>query len=104
MLKAAGTGQAGQTKTGPFFSALGLVMIVNCIGRMVKIVTIERACSTLQPDDCQDLLCRSRNIAFPKVLVSLGSNSKVLLRFFKADSVSPRLSTTFFPAFTAPTP
>ena len=33
--KAAGTGEAGQAKTGP---ALGLVMIVNCIARMVKIV------------------------------------------------------------------
>ena len=38
-VKAAGTGQAGQAKTGPLFSALGLVMIVNCIDRMVKIVT-----------------------------------------------------------------
>ena len=37
--KAAGTGQAGQAKTGPLFSALGLVMIVNRIDRMVKIVT-----------------------------------------------------------------
>ena len=56
--KAAGTGEAGQAKTSPPFSALGLVMIVNCIGRMVKIVTIERSCSTVQPDDCRDLLCR----------------------------------------------
>ncbi len=37
--KAAGAGQVGQAKTGPLFSALGLVMIVNCIDRMVKIVT-----------------------------------------------------------------
>ena len=38
-LKAAEAGQAGQAKTGPLFSALGLVMIVNCIARLVKIVT-----------------------------------------------------------------
>ena len=56
--KAAGTSQAGQAKTGPLISALGLVMIVNCIGRKVKIVTVERTCSIVQPDDCQDLLCR----------------------------------------------
>ena len=37
--KAAGAGQAGQAKIGPLFSALGLVMIINCIDRMVKIVT-----------------------------------------------------------------
>ena len=39
VVKAAGAGQAGQAKTGPLFSALGLVMIVNCIDRLVKIVT-----------------------------------------------------------------
>ena len=38
-VKATGAGQAGQAKTGPLFSALGLVMIVNCIDRMVKIIT-----------------------------------------------------------------
>ena len=37
--KAAGAGQAGQAQTGPLFLALGLVMIVNCIDRMVKIIT-----------------------------------------------------------------
>ena len=37
--KVAGAGQAGQAKTGPLLSALGLVMIVNCIDRLVKIVT-----------------------------------------------------------------
>ena len=51
---------------------------------MVKIVTQERACSTVQPDDCQDLLYLA-GIAFPKVLVSFDPNSKVLLRSFKAD-------------------
>ena len=38
--KAAGAGQAGQAKTGPLFSALGLVMIVNCIDRMYMVVKI----------------------------------------------------------------
>ena len=37
--KAARAGQAGQVKTGPLFSTLGLVMIVNRIDRLVKIVT-----------------------------------------------------------------
>ena len=37
--QAAGAGQADQAKTGPLFSALGLVVTVNCIVRMVKIVT-----------------------------------------------------------------
>ena len=37
--KAAGTGQVGLAKTGPLFSALGLVMIVNRLDRMVKIFT-----------------------------------------------------------------
>ena len=60
--KAAGTGQAGQAKTGPLFLALGLVIIVNCIDR-----------PTLP-----------RNITFPKVLVSFGPNSKVLLRSLSA--------------------
>ena len=78
--KAAGTGQAGQAKTGSLFSAFGLVMIVDCIDRMVKIVAYDRACS-VQPDDCQDLY----STAFLKVLISFDPNSKVLLRSFKAD-------------------
>ena len=36
--RAAGTGQAGQAKTGPLFSALGWVMVVYFIYGMVKIV------------------------------------------------------------------
>ena len=36
--RAAGTGQAGQAKTGPLFSAFGWVMVVYFIYRMVKIV------------------------------------------------------------------
>ena len=37
-LRAAGTGQAGQAKTGPLFSTLSWVMVVYFIYRMVKIV------------------------------------------------------------------
>ena len=36
--RAAGTGQAGQAKTGPLFSTLSWVMVVYFIYRMVKIV------------------------------------------------------------------
>ena len=52
LVKATGTGPAGQAKTGPLFSSPDWVMVINCSDCMVKVVTITRTCS----DDCSDLL------------------------------------------------